>query len=50
VHRSAIVNVERVRELRTVAAGRHEVVLRDGTRLPLSRSRREPVARALAGG
>jgi two-component system LytT family response regulator len=50
VHRSAIVNVERVRELRTVAAGRHEVVLRDGTRLPLSRSRREIVARALAGG
>ena len=50
VHRSAIVNVERVRELRTVAAGRHEVVLRDGTRLPLSRSRRELVARALAAG
>jgi two-component system LytT family response regulator len=50
VHRSAIVNVDRVRELRTVAAGRHEVVLRDGTRLPLSRSRRELVARALAAG
>ena len=50
VHRSAIVNVDRVRELRTIAAGRHEVVLRDGTRLPLSRSRRELVARALAAG
>ena len=48
VHRSAIVNVARVRELRTAAAGRHEVVLRDGTRLPLSRGRREQVARALA--
>ena len=47
VHRSAIVNVERVRELHA-AAGRHEVVLRDGTRLPLSRSRRDLVARALA--
>ena len=50
VHRSAIVNVDRVRELRAVAVGRHEVVLRDGTRLPLSRSRRELVARALAAG
>lgn len=50
VHRSAIVDVERVRELRTVAAGRREVVLRDGTRLPLSRGRRELVARALAAG
>jgi two-component system LytT family response regulator len=50
VHRSAIVRVDRVRELRAVAAGRHEVVLRDGTRLPLSRSRRERVERALTGG
>jgi two-component system LytT family response regulator len=40
VHRSAIVNLDRVREIR--ADGREQVcVLRDGTELPVSRSRRQ---------
>lgn len=39
VHRSAIVQLDRVRELRTSMRG-HEVILRDGTRIPLSRRRR----------
>jgi DNA-binding LytR/AlgR family response regulator len=42
--------VARVRELRADAAGRHAVVLRDGTALPISRSRRERVERLLAAG
>jgi two-component system LytT family response regulator len=41
VHRSAIVNVERVVEIRLDWQNRHVVVLRDGQRLPLSRRRRE---------
>jgi two-component system LytT family response regulator len=47
VHRSAMVAVDRVSELRTDAAGRPLLVLRDGTRLPVSRGRREHVERAL---
>jgi two-component system LytT family response regulator len=53
VHRSAIVNLDRVRELRTGggggsgAAGDAVVVLRDGTRVPVSRRRREHVAALL---
>lgn len=41
VHRTAIVRVDQVAELRTVGAERTMVVLRDGTRVPLSRSRRD---------
>jgi len=44
VHRSAIVRVDRVRELRTTGTGGGIVILRDGTRLPVSRRRRERVA------
>jgi two-component system LytT family response regulator len=40
IHRSAIVNVERVVELRPIAHGEAVVVLRDGTELRLSRSHR----------
>jgi two-component system, LytTR family, response regulator len=40
VHRSAIVRLDRIRQVRTVPKG-HEVVLRDGTRLPVSRRRRQ---------
>jgi len=45
-HRSAIVNIDRVRELRSAsdAAGETVLVLRDGTRVPVSRRRREQVA------
>ncbi|MGQ0646370.1 MAG: LytR/AlgR family response regulator transcription factor [Gemmatimonadaceae bacterium] len=46
VHRSAIVRIVNVRELRTERQG-EVVVLRDGTRIPVSRRRREQVARSL---
>jgi two-component system LytT family response regulator len=39
VHRSVIVNVARVRELQRDADGGGSVVLRDGVRLRVSRSR-----------
>ena len=45
-HRGAIVNIDRVRELRG-DAGDTVLVLRDGTRVPVSRRRREHVARRL---
>jgi two-component system, LytTR family, response regulator len=43
IHRSAIVRIARVRELRTSAPD-SLVILRDGTKLPVSRRRRERVA------
>lgn len=46
VHRSAIVNVSRVRELRTVGDN-VVVVLRDGTEVPVSRRRKDVIANAL---
>jgi two-component system LytT family response regulator len=47
VHRSAIVNLAQVREIRARVAGDSIVVLRDGTELPLSRRRRDHVADAI---
>jgi two-component system LytT family response regulator len=47
VHRSAIVNLAQVREVRARAGGDSAVVLRDGRQLPLSRRRREQVAEAI---
>jgi two-component system LytT family response regulator len=44
VHRSAIVRLDRVRELRTSDRGHASIVLRDGTQIPVSRRRREQVA------
>ena len=44
VHRSAIVRVDRVRELRQDDAGGCTLLLRDGTEVPVSRRRRERVA------
>jgi len=44
VHRSAIVRLDRVREMRSISAGESVLVLRDGTRVPVSRRRREQVA------
>lgn len=41
VHRSAIVNIERVREVHPLFRGDCALVLADGTRLKLSRSRRK---------
>lgn len=50
VHRSAMVALDRVAELRTDGDGRTLVVLRDGTRVPVSRGRREAVEHALRAG
>jgi two-component system LytT family response regulator len=40
IHRSAIVNVERIRELQPYFHGEYFVILKDGTKLKLSRGRR----------
>lgn len=48
IHRSAIVNTERVREVSTTAQGDFRVTLEDGTRLPSGRSYRSAVAEYLA--
>ena len=40
VHRSAIVNLERVREICQTDAGEHTVLLKNGAQIPLNRSRR----------
>ncbi|MCI0489404.1 MAG: LytTR family DNA-binding domain-containing protein [Blastocatellia bacterium] len=46
-HRSTIVNLERVKELQPNAHGDSVIVLHDGTRLKLSRNRREEFQEAL---
>ncbi|ATB38564.1 DNA-binding response regulator [Cystobacter fuscus] len=43
IHRSTIVNVHRVREMRPLFHGEYQVILRDGTCLKLSRSYRQRV-------
>jgi two-component system, LytTR family, response regulator len=43
IHRSTIVNLERVRMLAADEDGEHEVVLKDGTHLKLSRRYRKPL-------
>jgi two-component system, LytTR family, response regulator len=48
VHRSAIVNLERVQELQPFSKREHVLVLRDGTRLRLTRSRRDGLESLLA--
>ena len=48
IHRSAIVSLEHVAEIRIDSADRQFVVLREGTRLPLGRSRRVTLEEALA--
>jgi two-component system, LytTR family, response regulator len=49
VHRSAIVPLGRIQELRSTLAGGTYVLLRDGTRVPVSRRRKESVASAIKG-
>jgi len=49
VHRSAIVNLDRVREVQFLFRGEHVVILHDGTRLKLTRSRLEKLEATLAG-
>jgi len=48
VHRSAIVHVERVKEIRPLVRGDRLLVLADGTQVRLSRARREAFERLLA--
>ena len=47
VHRSAIVNVDRVREIHPMFRGDSMLVLEDGTQLRLSRARREEFERVV---
>ena len=47
IHRSTIVNAERIIELRTHASGEHKVVLRGGIELTVSRTRRHQVSAML---
>jgi len=47
VHRSAIVRLDRVREIRSAGPGESVLILRDGTRVPVSRRRREQVTELL---
>ena len=49
VHRSAIVNIAAVRELRSSFGGRHALKLDDGSELPVSRRRVRSVRRLLKG-
>ena len=48
IHRSAIVNLDRVREVR--GNGEPAVLLADGTRLKLSRTKRDQLTEALNQG
>jgi two-component system LytT family response regulator len=50
VHRSAIVQLDRVDTLLKGAGGDYEVQLKDGTRLRVSRSRREQLEKRLGMG
>jgi len=47
IHRSFIVNIERIREMQPRDSGDYDIVLLDGTRLALSRSYRGKVLRHL---
>jgi two-component system LytT family response regulator len=38
IHRSSIVNIDRIREMQPLFYGEYSVILQDGTRLTLSRS------------
>jgi two-component system LytT family response regulator len=49
IHRSTIVNIERIRELHHIFHGDYSVLLRDGTRLTLSRGYREQFERLVGG-
>lgn len=49
IHRSTIVNLERIGELQPYFHGEYAVILRDGTRLKLSRGYHERLEAALRG-
>lgn len=50
IHRSAIVNLDRVKEMHAHFNGEYLVILHDGTELKLSRSRREQLQQILNAG
>jgi two-component system, LytTR family, response regulator len=50
IHRSTIVNLDRVKELHPHFGGEHLVILQDGTKLKLSRSRKEWLDQWLGAG
>lgn len=50
INRSAIVQLDQIREIQPAQHGDYTVVMRDGTRLPLSRSLRGQLGRFAAGG
>ena len=50
VNRSAVVNLDQIKELQPEPHGDYTVLLRDGTRLPLSRSLRGRIDRLAGGG
>ncbi|MGB2959754.1 MAG: LytTR family DNA-binding domain-containing protein [Bacteroidota bacterium] len=47
IHRSTIVNIDRIKEMQPLSYGDYAVILLDGTRLTLSRSFRQQVFRRL---
>lgn len=49
IHRSFIVNVEAVREMRALAAGGYQVVMTDGTELRMTRTYARRVVRQFSG-
>jgi two-component system LytT family response regulator len=49
IHRSTIVNIDRIRELNHIFHGDYSVLLKDGTRLTLSRGYREQFERIVGG-
>jgi two-component system LytT family response regulator len=49
IHRSSIINLDRVKELHQNPGGEYVVVLKDGTELKLSRARRERLEDLLTG-
>jgi two-component system LytT family response regulator len=50
IHRSTIVNLDRVKEMRPLFNGEYAVILHDGAELKLSRSRREQLQKLLEIG
>ena len=48
IHRSAIARIDQIVEIQSDGAERHLVILRDGTKLPLGKSRRGAVEEVLA--
>jgi two-component system LytT family response regulator len=47
IHRSTIINLDRVKEMQPLFYGEYTVILEDGTRLTMSRSFREKVFQGL---